>query len=158
MVIQVLIDTNPKLRERSREISVQEIKTTETQKFFDNLIETMKAENGVGIAAPQVGYGIRVIIVQTKNGQEIFINPEITFQSIKKVSEEEGCLSVPGVYGLVERHKEVKISAFDRNGNKIQPDTKGFMSIVFQHEIDHLNGILFIDRAKKIKTEGTSRI
>ncbi|PIX62093.1 peptide deformylase [Candidatus Uhrbacteria bacterium CG10_big_fil_rev_8_21_14_0_10_41_26] len=158
MIFEVLTTPNPKLRERSREVLVNEIKTPEMQKFFDDLVETMKVEDGIGIAAPQVGNNIRVIIVLTKKGPEVFINPEITFRSIKKVKEEEGCLSVPGVYGIVERCKEVRVSALDRNGNKIQPDTKGFMSIIFQHEIDHLDGILFIDRAKKIKAEGTSRI
>lgn len=158
MTLDVLTTPNQKLRERSREVLIDEIKTQEMQKFFDDLIETMKVEDGIGIAAPQVGNNIRVIIVLTKKGPEVFVNPEITFRSIKKIKEEEGCLSVPGVYGIVERYKEVKIKALDKDGKEIIPDTAGFMSVIFQHEIDHLDGILFIDRAKKIKAEGTSRM
>lgn len=158
MTLEILTNPNPILRERSREISIAEIKTDAMQKFFADLIKTMRVEDGVGIAAPQVGKNIRVIVVSTKTGPAVFVNPEITFRSIKKIKGEEGCLSVPGIYGIVERFKEIKVTALDKNGNEIIPDTDGFMSIVFQHEIDHIDGILFIDRAKKLKTAGSSLI
>ncbi len=158
MTLKVITYPNEILREVSHEITVEETKSPQMQAFFNDLAQTMVKEDGVGIAAPQVGKNIRVIAVNTKSGPEIFINPKITFRSSTKIKGEEGCLSVPGVYGIVERYKKINVSALNKHGEEIIPDTDGFLSIVFQHEIDHLDGILFIDRAKKIKHQRTSRI
>lgn len=138
------------LRERSRELEVSEITNPEFQAFLDKLIETMFVEDGVGIAAPQVGQNIRAIIVNTEKGPECYMNPELLKKSEAMVDSEEGCLSVPGKYGLVKRHKKVTVRALNRHGRKIEFEAKNFPAIIFQHEVDHLDGILFIDKADKV--------
>lgn len=144
-VREVLTDPNETLRVPSEPLSVEDILKPETQTLIDDMIETMYAEKGVGIAAPQIGIHKRIIIVDTGDGAHAFINPKISRKSIRKVESEEGCLSVPGVYGMVRRHKTCHLDAYTRDGRKISMKLKGFPSIVFQHETDHLNGILFID-------------
>jgi peptide deformylase len=141
----------PTLRERSRELEVAEITTPEFQQFLDTLIETMFIEDGIGIAAPQVGKNIRAIIVNLKKeGATAFINPEITKASEATAVGEEGCLSVPGKYGNVRRHKRVTLRALNRHGRKVEMEVSGLFATVFQHEIDHLDGILYIDRAIEV--------
>ncbi len=138
------------LRERSRELEVSEITTPEFQAFLDKLVETMIVEDGVGIAAPQVGQNIRAIVVNTENGAECYMNPELVKKSEGMVDSEEGCLSVPGKFGLVKRHKKVSVRALNRHGRKVEFEAKAFPAIIFQHEVDHLDGILFIDKADKV--------
>ncbi len=139
------------LRQKSRDVTREELASAEFQQLIDDMKETMKIEGGVGLAAPQIGEHRRVIVVQTsRNKVEAFINPVISNASFRKVKSEEACLSIPGVVGIVQRHKTVTLDALDREGNDVHVDLDGFQSIVFQHEIDHLDGILFIDRAKKI--------
>ncbi|MBU0613768.1 peptide deformylase, partial [Patescibacteria group bacterium] len=113
----------------------------------------MKEEDGAGIAAPQVGKNIRVIIVDTGLGPRAYINPQILEKSEKMIDSTEGCLSVPGIFASVSRHKKVFIQALDRNGNVAHIKKSGVLSTVFQHEIDHLDGILFIDKVDKIFKE-----
>ena len=158
MTLPVLTFPAPSLHERSLEVSPEELTQKKLQSFIDDLIATMIAQNGVGIAAPQVGKNIRIIVVQTAGGPEVYVNPQITARSFGHARGEEGCLSVPGVFGLVERNAHVNVVALDRHGNKVTANTDGFASIIFQHEIDHLDGILFIDRAKKLLKNGTSKI
>lgn len=146
------------LRERSRELRVEEITTPEFQAFLDQLIVTMHVADGVGIASPQVGKNIRAIVVNTKQGAECFINPEIVKKSEATEDGEEGCLSVPGKYGIVTRHKKVTVRALNRHGRKVEFEAKQFPAIIFQHEIDHLDGILFIDKAKNVTGVGKRHI
>lgn len=146
MKLNILTDPNHDLRLQSKDISKKELAEDEMQALFDNMIETMKLADGVGLAAPQVGIHKRVIIVETKTGPEIFVNPRITRRSIWHTTSEEGCLSVPGVYGQVKRNKSVTIKALDRHGHKMKRKVSGLEAIIFQHEIDHLDGVLFIDR------------
>ncbi len=141
----------PTLRDRSIEVDPKEIGTPEFQLFLDDLIATMFVEDGVGIASPQVGRNIRVFIVNEKLGPKAYINPEVTTIGEAMQESEEGCLSVPGVWGVVSRSKKAKVKALDRHGRRVEFDVKGFMAIVFQHEFDHLNGVLFIDRASRIE-------
>lgn len=145
----VLTNPNTELRKKSEELSVDKINTEETNTLIQDMIETMILEKGVGIAAPQMGIHKRIIIVDIGNGPQAIINPKIVSKSFSKVDSEEGCLSVPGVYGIVERHKKVKVKAYTQEGKKITIKTDGFPSIVLQHEIDHLNGILFIDKVTR---------
>lgn len=155
--LPILTDPTPSLRERSRELTLQEITTPEFQQFLDTLVETMFVEDGIGIAAPQVGQNIRAIIVNLKKeGATAFLNPEITKASEATTVGEEGCLSVPGKYGMVRRHKRISLQALNRHGRKVEMDVSGLFATVFQHEIDHLNGILYIDKALEIfdKTSG----
>lgn len=144
--LDVLHSPAPTLRQPSKEVPVSDIVSPRVSQLVKDMVETMKLEDGVGIAAPQVGVNERVIIVETGAGPEAFVNPVITKRSFTKVDSEEGCLSVPGVYGIVRRHKGVRVEAYDTDGKKVEMDVKGFPAIIFQHEIDHLDGVLFVDR------------
>jgi peptide deformylase len=137
----------PGLHTPSAEVSVEEIATPEFQAYLDALIQTMIESDGVGIASPQIGRNIRAVVVQMPQGPECFMNPVITKRSDAMVESEEGCLSVPGDYGIVMRHKRVSVDAVNRHGRRVSLDLKNFPAIVFQHEIDHVNGILYIDKA-----------
>lgn len=149
-LFEILTNPTPSLRERSVEVDPKEITTPEFQTYLDTLTRTMLVKDGVGIASPQVGRNIRVIVVQLDQTSECYINPEITKVSEALIESEEGCLSVPGIYGLVERHKRVTVRALNRHGRRVELDLRNFPAIVFQHEIDHLNGVLFIDKIKPL--------
>jgi len=142
----VLTNPNDKLRQVSEKISDKALGSEELNTLITDMVETMKIENGIGIAAPQIGVHKRLIVIDTGDGPQALINPEITARSLRKIESEEGCLSVPGVYGFVKRHREIKAKAQDRNGNEVTFKARGLLSIVLQHEIDHLDGILFIDK------------
>ncbi|MBP9869246.1 peptide deformylase [Patescibacteria group bacterium] len=138
------------LRQPSADVDPAIIGTPEFQTFLDVLTETMFVEDGVGIAAPQVGRNDRICIVNEKTGPKAYINPEVEITTDALQDSEEGCLSVPGVWGNVKRAKKIRFRALDRHGRKVNFEAKGFMATVYQHEVDHLNGVLFIDRAEKI--------
>jgi len=150
--LDVLKNPNHGLREKSEPLTKQEVVSDETKKLITDLIETMKVEDGVGIAAPQVGVHKRVIIVDNGEGVKAFINPKIISRSIRKTDSEEGCLSVPGIFGIVKRNKKVKVKAIDENGEPVRVSASGLTATVFQHEIDHLDGILFIDKVERYTT------
>lgn len=143
--------------------SVQNIDDPHLQELIDNLTTTAGQANGVGIAAPQVGECLRLLIVASRPNQRYpdapfmeptaIINPIITGHSPEVVKGWEGCLSVPGVRGLVPRYQWVELSYTDRYGNLQKRKFTGFVARIFQHEYDHLEGILFIDRV-----EDTNRI
>lgn len=136
------------LRKKSEAVTRDELASTHIQTLIDDLLDSMRIENGIGIAAPQVGVHKRIIIVDDGAGHTAYVNPEITARSIRKGHYfEEGCLSVPGIWGYVTRHKAVKVQALDREGHRIVVKAKDLLSVIFQHEIDHLDGILFIDKA-----------
>lgn len=141
----VLTNPNNLLRRQAKKISVARVSSLEIQSLIDDLIETMQVENGVGIAATQIGSGERIIIIDV-DGVMPLVNPEIVSTSLRKIEFEEGCLSVPGVTGIVKRHREVKLKALDRHGKPVTIKAKGLLAIVLQHETDHLDGILFIDK------------
>lgn len=146
---KILTHPNPKLREISEEFDIKKITTPEFQAFADEFGAFMIASDGVGLAAPQIGYQKRIIAVQEKDGIKIYINPEIIKASSTLQKNEEGCLSVPGIYGPVERAKRIRFRAYNRHGRRVEFDASGFFATVYQHEIDHLNGILFIDKIAK---------
>lgn len=146
MIRNIIKEPNSDLRLKSKSVKEKHIQSDETQELIDDLIKTMQANEGIGLAAPQVNERKRIIIVQTSKGPEAFIDPKITGRSILRTQSEEGCLSIPGIYGLVKRHRRVTVKAFDRHGKKIKKRVRGMEAIIFQHEIDHLNGILFTDR------------
>lgn len=156
--LTVLHNPNPELRVVSQPVADADILLPKTQQLIDSLIATMADENGVGIAAPQVGVHQRIIIVETAHGVEAFINPEIISRSVRMVSSIEGCLSVPGVSGEVKRHSSVKVTAKNRRGESLTLKANGLLSIIFQHEINHLDGILFIDCATKLFNDAKSRL
>ena len=149
-LLPILTLPNPQLRQRSEEIDPKTITTPEFQAWLDDLVETMWKADGVGIAAPQVGRPIRVFIAVDGKTPHVVINPVVTGKSWRMEDGEEGCLSVPGKYGTVRRYKSFRIKCLDRNGNKVTHEPTGFFARVLQHELDHLDGVLFIDRAKKV--------
>ena len=134
------------LRERSVEIDPKEIASSRVQTLIDDMTETMKIEKGVGIAASQVGVNERLIVVDTPEGPQAFVNPVIVKSSKRKEDSHEGCLSIPGNFNTIKRHERIKLVAYDRKGREIQISAEGFPAIVFQHEVDHLDGTLFVDR------------
>lgn len=150
MKLPIVTLPNPELRKRSVEVKPSDIKKPEFQAWLDDLVETMHVADGIGIAAPQVGKGIRVFVAVDKHTPHILINPEVKGKSWRRVDGEEGCLSVPGKYGIVSRHRAFKLRALNRDGKVVTYNAKGFFARVLQHELDHLDGILFIDKAKKI--------
>lgn len=139
----ILKDTEPLLRKKCREVEVIDDKIIT---LLDDMKETLAVAQGVGLAAPQVGILRRVIIVDT--GDEILelINPVITKQSGHQDSL-EGCLSVPGIRGHVDRPKKVTVQGYDREGNLMEYKAQDFVATIFCHETDHLDGILFVDKA-----------
>lgn len=136
----------PSLRERSIEVDKKEITTPKFQAFLDKLTKTMGIADGVGIAAPQVGINKRIFIANIGHETRTFINPIFTKQSDSLVETEEGCLSVPGIFGMVNRPKKITIQFIDRHGRQAEMILKNFDAVVAQHETDHLDGILFIDK------------
>lgn len=146
MIRSVLTSPNEILRQKSIDVSFAEMKSSKIKNLIADMKETMRHENGVGIAAPQVCIIKRVIIVDMPSGAKVFFNPKIIRHSIFKKKDEEGCLSVPGVFGIVKRYKSIVVEAFDEDAKKVTVNACGLLSVIFQHEIDHLDGILFIDK------------
>lgn len=142
------------LRRKAKKVT--SVAAPDVQKLIDNLIATCKETDGVGIAAPQVYQPLQIcIIASTPNVRYpraprmkplAVINPKIITQSKRTEKDWEGCLSIPGIRGLVPRHTWVDVSFTDRKGNNVKKRYKGFVARIFQHEYDHLQGILFIDR------------
>ncbi len=118
----------------------------EIQELIFEMLETMEKNNGLGIAAPQVGKSVRLCIVKLDGQTHILINPILKSKSWKKEIEEEGCLSFPEIFVPVKRHYRVKVEALDRKGNKKIIQAEGLLARAFQHEIDHLDGITIEDR------------
>lgn len=145
---------HPVLRARASE--VEDLGDSEVQTFIDDLIETCIDSHGVGIAAPQVYISKRIFIISSKpnprypNAPEMgpiaLINPEITSYSDEKEKDWEGCLSIPGIRGLVPRHKTINVKYQTRDGEEVEDQFHDFIARIFQHELDHLDGIVFLDR------------
>lgn len=146
--LSIIKNPSDVLRKKSELVSREDLTSPQVQTLIDDLMDSMRVENGIGIAAPQVGVHKRIIIVDNGQGPQAYVNPEITSRSIRKGHlVEEGCLSVPGIWGYVTRHKIVKVRALTRHGETVVFKVKDLASVIFQHEIDHLDGILFIDKA-----------
>ena len=144
-ILNIIINPNPILRKKSIEIDRNKINSQEMKEFCDDMSETMIKKDGVGLAAPQVGKNIRFIVINIENKITCMINPVITKKSWAKESGEEGCLSVPDTFGKVKRHKKIKCLYYDNNGKKQTILAEKLTARIIQHEIDHLDGILFID-------------
>jgi peptide deformylase len=128
--------------------------TDEIRALIDDMFDTMYAEEGVGLAAPQVGIRQRVIVVDPREVEiEPFalINPEIVFFSEELDRAEEGCLSIPGLKEIVERPAQVRVEALDYSGERVRIEAGGLLARILQHEVDHLDGILFLDRVSALK-------
>lgn len=144
-----LTENNPVLRQRCQEVK-------EIDKNLLALIKKMQetlaqCENGIGLAAPQVGRNLRLFVISpelAQDGKIVFINPAITQISRKTLIEEEGCLSLPGEWQELTRAEKVTVKAMDEAGNKFKLRAKGLLARLMQHEVDHLNGVLFVDHLK----------
>ncbi|MDO8663356.1 MAG: peptide deformylase [Candidatus Wildermuthbacteria bacterium] len=147
MIKTILKYPNPVLKRKSKKVG--EV-NSEIKKLAEDMIETLKKSGGVGLAAPQVGESKRVIVVNIKArnavDNRVFINPEIVKKTKEKAVDEEGCLCLPGVYFKIKRAKGVEIKALDLEGREIKIKAEGLIARIFQHEIDHLDGILILDR------------
>lgn len=151
MMLPIVTLPNPQLRQRSAEVDPKTVATPEFQAWLDDLVETMWKADGVGIAAPQVGRPIRVFVAVDGRTPHVVINPVVTGKSFRMEDGEEGCLSVPGKWGIVRRYRTFKVSGLGRDGKKVSFAPTGFFARVLQHELDHLDGVLFIDRAKRVE-------
>ena len=157
-VREIVTIGDPVLRERARELSPEELASPEIQKLIDDLIETKRATQGAGIAANQVGELVRVAIVEVEEGNPrypykppepltVIVNPTIEALADETVVINEGCLSVPDLRGSLPRHLAVRVRFLDREGNEREEVKRGLTAGTYQHEVDHLDGVLFVDRA-----------
>jgi peptide deformylase len=140
---------HPILRQVAREVSLEELASPEFQTFLDDLLETMIEYDGAGLAAPQVHRSVRAVVLELdeEKGPEFLINPVITVLGESTRHTWEGCLSVEGLRGRVERPDHVQVLALDRDGSRKGYELKGFPAVVVQHECDHLDGVIYVDRA-----------
>jgi peptide deformylase len=149
---------HPALRQKARPIEPKELKTVPLQKFIDDMIETMQEYSGVGLAAPQVHESVRVFVAHLDaegrgaSSAVAIINPEIEIVGNATIEGWEGCLSIPDIRGRVPRAAQIRVSALDRTGKRIEINAKDFPARVIQHETDHLNGILFFDRMRSFES------
>jgi len=144
----IVVEGDEILRKKCREVAEVDDRI---RTILDDMIETMRDREGVGIAAPQVGMLRRMFVIEPEEGELLeFINP-VVIEKKGKQKGEEGCLSVPGLVGTVERPEFIKVEALDRNGNKVIHELDGFAAIVVGHELDHLEGLLFTDNATEIR-------
>lgn len=149
--LTILTEPNPLLRRKGRDLSFAELSSPKIQELIRDMILTMNKADGVGLAASQVGEGVNLAVIAIKDGELVLANPKITRYGLRKERGEEGCLSVPGVWGIVKRSKSIKVRAVGLDGKLLEFKAQGFFARVVQHEVDHLNGILFIDKAQDIK-------
>lgn len=147
-MLKILTNPDPILRRKSQPII--DVSAPEIQELLPQMFETMLKKDGVGLAAPQIGKNIRLIVVHIKDETLAMINPKIVKRSLIKEWGEEGCLSVPGQYGEVRRCKKITVKYLDGKGKPRQLIAQGLLARVIQHENDHLDGILFIDKARNI--------
>ena len=155
MILNITTEPNPILHQVSKNLTKEEIRSKKINGFIKDLTETMYAKDGVGIASVQVGNPIQLCIIAKNFTPEkisdlVLINPTFTKASILRSWDEEGCLSVLNMYGSVRRFKKIKVSALNIKGKKIEFVATEFFARIIQHEIDHLNGVLFIEKAKKM--------
>jgi len=146
----IIGENNRTLQQKS--LSVKHI-DSEARSLIEQMKEIMSQNNGVGLAAIQIGVPLRIIICQIDGKFYALINPEITKFFPETSIMEEGCLSLPNIYGEVERPEKITVKAINFDGKKIKLKAFGLLARVIQHEIDHLDGILFVDKAKNIKKE-----
>ncbi len=152
-VLPIIVAPDPRLKIRARSVKTVDDKL---RRLLDDMVDTMHDAPGIGLAAPQIGESIRAIVVDiAKDGETSapmkLVNPEITWASDEMQPWEEGCLSLPEHYAEVERPKEVKIRYLDENGTQKELHAKGLLSVCIQHEMDHLEGVLFVDHISALR-------
>lgn len=150
-ILPIVKDGDPVLRVRAKEVPVKELATAKFKTLLEDMLETMYHANGIGIAAPQVGKSIRLFIAESAEGPIALINPVFSKKSWKMLKGEEGCLSVPGKYDKLKRHKSLTVTALTAEGKEISFTAENFFARVLQHEMDHLDGFLYVDRVAEQK-------
>lgn len=165
MIKNIIEIGNPYIREIAKEVPKVEILSYKIQILIDDLIDTMRNANGAGLAATQIAEPFRICVIEVNKNPRypykpdipltILINPVITFLTEERLELYEGCLSVPNLRGEVERCPKIRVQALDRNCRKIDMIVAGIKASTFQHELDHLDGILFIDRIKDLQKLAT---
>lgn len=161
-VLKILQVGHPTLRRTARKLTARELKQPKWQNFIDDLIETMRHANGAGLAANQVGEPVQICVMEVDKNPRypykpsipltVLVNPILTPLGKDTFLNYEGCLSVPNLRGLVPRFSELKVEALDRNGKEIRLETAGITAGTYQHEVDHLEGKLFLDRVQDTTT------
>lgn len=154
-ILDIVTFPDPFLRLKAKQVTKFD---SELQTLIDNMFETMRAAPGVGLAAPQIGESLRLIVVEYTEDEDenakpkkyVLVNPEIVKRSEETVTDLEGCLSLPGLAGTVERHLAVTVKAKNRFGKPLKIEAEDWLARIFQHEIDHLDGVLYIDRAEEV--------
>jgi peptide deformylase len=164
-VREVLRMGHPVLREKSR--PVEKVPSAELKALVADMKDTMKAQDGAGLAAPQIGVSQRVVIFGVDHNPRypdaepvpftVLVNPKLTFLTREVESDWEGCLSVPGMRGVVPRYTKLRYTGFDEEGNPIDRVAEGFHARVVQHEVDHLDGILYPQRMTDMSTFGFTK-
>lgn len=150
-ILDVLRFPDPRLRTKAAPVT--EV-NDDIKRIVDDMFDTMYAEKGVGLAATQVNIHQRIVVIDVSEDKEqsyVLINPEIIKKNDETMVNEEGCLSVPSCYAKVDRHTAVTVKALDRNGNEFELDGEELLAICIQHELDHLEGILFVDYLSPLK-------
>ncbi len=154
MNLEIIKVPDPRLRQKSKDLKREEIKKLKS--LISDMVETMRANDGIGLAAPQIGQNIRLAVIGKQavpNKKElVLINPKITKRSWRQIKDFEGCLSVPGAAIEVKRHKKITVAALNEKAEPISYTVSDYLARVFQHEIDHLDGILIIDKKINEKT------
>jgi peptide deformylase len=157
-ILEIAMLPDPVLRRKAKKITTFD---KDLQTLIENMIETLRKAPGVGLAAPQVSESIRLIVVEygeeDEDGNEqdpkklyVIANPEIVQASEEKVIGIEACLSIPGLVGDVDRHKKIVIKGLNRFAKPVKITTEGWLARIFQHEIDHLDGVVYTDRATRV--------
>ncbi len=150
-LLPILCYPDPRLHKVAQPVSVVDDRV---RALIDDMLATMYDANGIGLAATQVDVHQRVVVIDTseeRNQPMVLINPEITWMGDERVKGEEGCLSVPGIYDGVERATKVKVTALDRDGQSRSIDAEGMLAICIQHELDHLQGKVFVEYLSPLK-------
>jgi peptide deformylase len=158
-ILKVARMGHPVLRQKAREVKLEEIGSPELERLIEDMIQTMHEYGGIGLAAPQVHHSLKLAIIEFDESSarypdqgaqplSIFINPKITFVDETAQGFWEGCLSVPELRGFVERPRKIRVDYLDREGKARSLEAEGFLATVFQHELDHLDGVIYLDRIK----------
>ena len=165
-ILKVARMGHPVLRAQARPLQASDIRSAALQQLIDDMFETMHEYQGVGLAAPQVHASVRLFVAGISRGPDeedaereaeevpemALINPEISIVGRETVEDWEGCLSIPDIRGRVSRARQIVVRAYDRNGKRVEIKASNFTARVIQHETDHLDGVLFLDRMKSFES------
>jgi peptide deformylase len=161
MILKVARIGHPVVRATAREVPAEEVRSPGFQRLLDDMVETMHDYSGVGLAAPQVHVGLRVAVIEVRASDDrsrqpvplmAIVNPRLTPLGDEKIPGWEGCLSVPDLRGIVPRHRRVRLQALDGQGRDIDLEAEGFFARVLQHECDHLDGRVYLDRMDDMRS------